>query len=67
MFSEDNMEMKRDSDIPLSNYIKLKESMWVSYNFKETLDYSLDDSSSSRSIYFWCHDTTLLSIKKNRF
>ena len=32
--------------------------MWVSYNFKTTLDYS----SLYRSIYFWCQETTLQKI-----
>ena len=29
--------------------------MWVSYNVKAALDYSL----IYESMYFWCHDTTV--------
>ena len=59
MFSVENTKRLGDfSDILRSN--KAQE---VSYNFKAALDYS----SLYRSIYFWCHDTTLktiLSIEK---
>ena len=50
--------MKRGWDIPFFNYIKTKQSTWVSYNFKAALNYS----SLYRSIHFWCHDATLKKI-----
>ena len=50
--------MKRGWGISFCNYIKMKWSTWVSYSFKAALDYSL----RYRSMYFWCHDTTLKKI-----
>ena len=58
LFSEDNAKIKKGWDIPFFDYIKIKWSIWVSYNFKVDLDYSL----LYRSIYFWCYDTILKKV-----
>ena len=55
MISVDNTKMPRDWGIPFFNYINIKQSTWISYNFKAVLDYS----SLYRSIHFWYYDTTL--------
>ena len=54
----DNTKIRRGWDILFLNYFKIKISMWVSYSFKAAFFYI----SLSRSMHFWCHDSTLKKI-----